>query len=118
MNVSNKETDTAVFDRKGLLHLMMDDADLVETIINAFLDDTPVQIRSLQDFLRTGDAKNVQITAHTIKGSSATVRGEVMQQVASAMEKAAEERELDKVESLMPELEMQFARLKKAMRGA
>jgi HPt (histidine-containing phosphotransfer) domain-containing protein len=107
--------DIPVFDKVGLRQLMMDDADLVETVISAFLEDTPNQIRDVRGFIEKEDGKNSEIIAHAIKGSAATVRGESMSQVASRMEKAAKTGDLDKANDLLPKLEDEFARLKKAM---
>ncbi len=55
------------------------------------------------------------MTALAIKGASASVGGERLREAALQVEKAARAVDLDGARSLMPEVELQFGRLKEAM---
>jgi two-component system sensor histidine kinase/response regulator len=106
-----------VFDRAGLMARLMDDENLVRTVIEGFLQDIPQQILTLKRFLEAGDAGAAERQAHTIKGASANVGGEALGQVAGAMEKAAQAGDLAAVAARLPDLEERFAQLKQRMQG-
>ena len=107
-----------VFDRAALLERMMNDAELVQSVIEDFLRDTPRQIATLREYLDAGNVSGVERQAHTIKGTSATVSGETLRAVAFAMEQAAKAGNLDGVRALLPELDAQYDRVRQAMSGA
>ena len=107
--------DVPVFDKAGMMPRLMDDEDLARKLIEVFLDDIPKQIESLRAYLAAGDVKGAERQAHTIKGASANLGGEVLRAVAFEMEKAAKVGNLAYVTEHLPELEKQFDRLKKEM---
>ncbi len=104
-----------VFDKAGMLARLMDDEKLAGEIIHAFLEDIPKQIEALRGYLRKADAVSVERQAHTIKGASASLGGEVLRVTALEMEKAAKTGDLAAVTVRMVRLEADFARLKEAM---
>ena len=105
-----------VFDRKGLLHRIMDDDDLVSLLIKAFLDDLPLQIQALKDYLQAGDVAGVERQAHTIKGAAGNVSGEALRAIAYEMEKNSKSGDLESIRKRMNELEFQAQRLNDAMK--
>lgn len=100
-----------VFDYTGLLHRLMDDEDLAQAVIAAFLEDIPIQIQKLKDCLQAGDVKGTERQAHTIKGASANVGGDALRAVALEMEKSARSADLPAVQLRMVDLDAQFERL-------
>jgi CheY-like chemotaxis protein/HPt (histidine-containing phosphotransfer) domain-containing protein len=104
-----------IFDQAGVMARLMDDEDLVRTMIGGFLGDIPKQIEMLKSFLEAGDAARAERQAHSIKGASANVGGEALRAVAFELEKAGKNGNLEAVRDRLPELERQFARLKDAM---
>ena len=104
--------ETPLWDRAGMLTRLMDDEDLVTTILNMFLVDIPEQIKALISLLDAGDASGVERQAHTIRGASANVGGEQLQRAASEIEKAAKAGDLAAARTRLPDLEAQFGRLK------
>ncbi len=107
--------ETPVFDKASMMERLMDDEDLAQIVIEGFTEDIPRQIEALRGYLDADDASGSERQAHTIKGASANVGGEVLRAVAFVMEKAGKARDLDAVKAAIPELETQFERLKKAM---
>ena len=87
-------SDSLVFDKAGMMARLMDDEDLARMVVEGFLEDIPRQIAALKGYLETGDAAGTERQAHTIKGASANVGGELLQEVASQMEKAAKDGDL------------------------
>jgi HPt (histidine-containing phosphotransfer) domain-containing protein len=104
-----------VFDRAGLLARLMDDASLMHTVTQGFVQDIPHQIAALRTFLANADAKGAERQAHTIKGASANVGGERLRQTAYLIEQAARAGDLHTASSLLPNLESAFAQLRQAM---
>jgi len=115
--VSVPEPEAQVFDKAGVMVRVMDDEDLARMVIVRFLDDIPKRIEALQGHIKAGAASSAERQAHTIKGASATCGGEALRAVALKMEEASRAGDLESVAALLPELEMQFIRLKEAMTG-
>ncbi|MCX5829216.1 MAG: response regulator, partial [Deltaproteobacteria bacterium] len=109
------EAAAPVFDKAGMMARLMDDEDLARTVVEGFLKDIPRQIGALKGYLEAGDAASAERQAHTIKGASANLSGEVLRAVAFEMEKAGKAGNLEAVTACLPELENQFALLKEAM---
>jgi two-component system sensor histidine kinase/response regulator len=99
-----------------MMDRLMDDEDLARVVVSGFLEDAPRQIEALRDHLGADDAPGALRQAHTIKGASATVGGEALRAVARAMEEAGQAGDLDAVAALLPDLELQLARLMEAMK--
>ena len=95
---------------------MMGDKGLAAKVMDAFLNDCPLQIEALKKYLEGGKADEAARTAHSIKGAAASVGGERVQRVAQAMEKAADAGDMKAVQDAMQELEAEFSSLKSAMR--
>jgi PAS domain S-box-containing protein len=106
-----------VFDRTMMLARFMDDAELAQTVIDGFLADIPVQIDKLGKALAQADMEGAARQAHTIKGASANVSGEIVRAVAAEMEKEAGGGNLDACREKMAELEIEFGRLRQAMQA-
>ncbi len=105
-----------VFDRAALSDRLMGDKALIERIVDVFLEDIPRQIETLKDQIKGGDPESIQRQAHSIKGAAANVGGEALRCVAFEMEKTSGARDMEKVKSLLPQLEMGFEQLRQAMR--
>ncbi len=112
--IANRQS--SIFDGAGMKALLMDDADLIQTVAECFLEDIPKQIAALKGCLENREAIGVERQAHTIKSASSCVGGKRMQDVAFEMEKAARAGDLSDVMGRMAELEAQFDTLKLTMR--
>ncbi len=104
-----------VFDRQALLTRLMDDEELAGRIIAVFLEDVPKRILALRGHLDRGDTAAAGGQAHAIKGAAANVGGLALSAVASEMEEAGKTGRANELPSLLPEMERQFALLKKRM---
>jgi CheY-like chemotaxis protein/HPt (histidine-containing phosphotransfer) domain-containing protein len=110
-----REEAIPVFDRTALMNRVMNDVETARVVIAGFLGDIPGQIDQLKGYAAAGDAQHVEQQAHRIKGASATVGGEALSALAAALEQAGETGNLAIISARMPELDAQFAALKKAM---
>ena len=105
-----------VWDKATMLERLMDDEDLVRTIISGFIGDIPNQIEKLDQFLENGDIPGVDRQAHTIKGAASNVGGDALQEIAFAIEKAGKAGKLDAAKADMPELKRRFHCLENEIR--
>ena len=108
-------SEEGVLNRAELLDRLMNDEDLVEEIIDAFLEDTPQRIATLKEALGRRDASLVRREAHTLKGAAGNVSALALRELAVEAEKAGAAAELDKVASLIAKIEEQFEILKKTV---
>ena len=113
--VSVEEPDTQVFDKAGMMARLMGDEDLARRVVAVFLEDIPRQIEVLKGYREAGDVASAELQAHSIKGASGNVGGEALRAVAFELEKAAKNGDLESVTARLPELELQFSRLKKSL---
>jgi HPt (histidine-containing phosphotransfer) domain-containing protein len=93
------------------------DNELAAIVIAVFLEDIPAQIQTLKDFVKSGDTASSARQAHSIRGASANVGGDRLRNVASVMEKAADVGDLHAVAARMADLELEFDRLRDAMKA-
>jgi CheY-like chemotaxis protein/HPt (histidine-containing phosphotransfer) domain-containing protein len=112
---SVQNSDIPVFDRTGMLNRMMNDEALAKKIIAVFIEDIPRQIKLMKGYLVTGDASSVERQAHTIKGASANVGGEVLRMLAAELENLGKAGDLDAIKVRMPDVEKQFDRLRRVL---
>lgn len=104
-----------VFDRAGFADRMMNDEEFMQDVARAFLLDMPGQIADLRNQIERGDAREAGRRAHQIKGAAANVGGEAMRGVATAMEDAGRDGDLEPMLAAIDELERQFVSLGNAM---
>ncbi len=112
---SSPTSSVLVFDREGMMTRLGQDATLALTVSECFIGDIPRQILSLRSYLEAQDAASAERQAHAIKGASSNVGGEALRAVAFEVEKAGKERDFKLALSYLPELELQFSRLKDAL---
>jgi PAS domain S-box-containing protein len=110
-----KKDAPSTFQRNHLLATLLGDEELTDSIILLFLEDMPRQITILKERIARGLSEEARSQAHKIKGSAANVGAMDLKETAHAMETAGREKDMERLKSLLPELERQFESLKKAM---
>jgi HPt (histidine-containing phosphotransfer) domain-containing protein len=93
----------------------MGDEELVKEIAKDFLDDAPKQLALLGEAAARGDASGAGKRAHSIKGACGNVGAMAMSGVAAKVETAGQAGLMEEVNSLLPELERQFAAVRERM---
>jgi HPt (histidine-containing phosphotransfer) domain-containing protein len=78
-----------------------DGEDLLQSVIQMFLEDTPQALAGLRTALATADARAVERIAHTVKGSSAYFGAYRFQDLCNAMETAGNAGDLAPVGELL-----------------
>jgi len=107
--------DSLTFDRAGLVARLMGNRELARLVVGEFLADIPKQIEALKHSLAVGETGDAIRLAHSIKGASANVGGELLRPLALELEKAGQAGDVDAMATGVPLLELEFARLKEAM---
>jgi CheY-like chemotaxis protein/HPt (histidine-containing phosphotransfer) domain-containing protein len=107
--------DNEVFHESELLERLMDDRDLARTIVAGFLDNIPVQVSKLKEFLSGGDAPGAQRQAHTIKGAAANLGAPALRDVALELEQIGKAGRMGDALDVLPRLETEFERVRRAL---
>jgi two-component system, sensor histidine kinase and response regulator len=76
----------AALDRRGAVRQLGGDEELFVEIATLFRDDAPQVLAALRAALAAGDAKVVQRTAHTLKGSAGCIGGMPLAAAAAKVE--------------------------------
>jgi len=102
------DTELPIFDREGTLARLMDDEELLETVLRGFLDDIPHQIENMDRYIDEKAMEDAERQAHTIKGASANVGAERLRAAAFEMEKAARKGDMEAVKAHMTAVKTEF----------
>ena len=105
-----------VFDRASLLEFLCGDEDNAKKIVKIFLREMPDQVKSVRELVKQANLRGVVEQAHKIKGAAGNVGGMALYETAYAMEVAGRLADLEKLKSLLPELEQRFAALEEVMK--
>lgn len=108
---AGEETRTGkqVFNYDELLLRMANNAETVAVMIEVFMDQLPTLLSNLEAALNDEDLKAIQLSAHSLKGEAANIGAEIVSALASQVELAAKQGDLEaayeKAEALPPEIE-------------
>ncbi len=104
-----------VFDRASLLEFLCGDEDNAKKIVKIFMREMPDQVKSVRELVNQANLPGVVEQVHKIKGAAGNVGGRALYETAYAMETAGRSGDLEKLKSLLPELEQRFTALEEAM---
>jgi len=105
-----------IFDKSVLLDVLSGDEELLKTILQSFLENTPNQIDALKEGQRSGDASQIVRQAHSLKSASGGVGTTVMQKLALQIETEGLAGNLEQTGSLIDALERAFEELKSVLK--
>ena len=77
-------------------------------MVEAFLADSPPLLDGISAAISAGDARAAGRCAHTLKGSSANMGGEILSRIAEQMQAAGKENNLPRLAELLPEAKAAF----------
>ncbi len=103
------------FNREDLLTRTAGDEELIQLIVEAFMDDAPRKISELRSAADGRDSGQIKFHAHTLKGAAGNVAATNLQQLSHQLETAGERQELDNVQMLMGKVEAEFEVLKEIL---
>jgi PAS domain S-box-containing protein len=105
----------AVFDREALLKRTMGNSRLANKVVQSFLDTAPFQLSNLRQQLETHDRPAARREAHTLKGAAATISAPALRGLALEAEQAATAGEWTRIGDLLPKMEGELERLRRAV---
>jgi two-component system sensor histidine kinase/response regulator len=88
---------------------------ILEQLITLFLDDVPHQLVALRNAAEAGDARSVERTAHTLKGSCGNMGAVRMHTLCAELEYTGRSAELDTVPVRISRLEEEFGHVRAAL---
>ncbi len=101
-----------VLDRIGFRRQIMDDDELAREVLRAFVADIPVQIAALRAATQRNDATALAETAHRVKGAAANICAPALNELASGIEAAAGDVDMEAAGRLTDRLARSFAEFK------
>ena len=86
------------------LERMSGDRELLVNLFQLYIDDAPKKLRGIEEFASRNDLYQIERTAHSLKGASATVGASRLCQLAAELEQAAKAGSQDQMALLHSEL--------------
>ena len=86
------------------LERMSGDRELLANLFQLYIDDAPKKLRSIGEFASQGEFYQIERTAHSLKGASATVGAARLCGLAAELERVAKARSQKQVDVLRTEL--------------
>lgn len=102
-------------DLEGALNRLGGDQELLNELVQFFLEDTPGLMDQVREGLNSGDAEAVERGAHSLKGLSANFGAQAAVQIALAVEQHGRNQDLAAAAADLPRLEHQIGLLQKAL---
>jgi CheY-like chemotaxis protein len=109
------QPEAQVFDLAVLRKRLLEDEDLLRSVLASFLQEIPRQMSALAEMLEAGQAQEAAKRAHAIKGAAAAVCAEYLRLAALGIEKAGRAEDLAAARAGLPGLESQFALARQAI---
>lgn len=106
---------TRVFDAEGALNRLGGDQELLNELVQFFLEDVPVLLDQIRDGLRDGNAVLVERGAHSLKGLSANFGAQEAVDAALAVEQFGRDGDLSAAAAALPRLEQNVGTLLEAL---
>jgi len=97
-------SELAIWDKPSVLKRVMDDEELLLTVVEIFLDDIPNNTASLEQAIAMKDFPLIKRVAHGIKGSAANLSCMQLQELALQIENAAKAENIAKIVSVFSDL--------------
>ncbi len=81
---------------------------LVSQMVRLFLTNAPTRMSQIRDGANGADAKEVEKGSHSLKSSAANLGAMRVHELCAAIEDAAEAGEVERIRSLLPDLEAAY----------
>ena len=102
----------AVFDRADLLMRMMNNENLVNVFIEAFMTEASSLIQDIERAGADNDQEALTMAAHSFKGASANVSALQLALISGKIEALSRDDDLETAKKLIPQLKPSYEKLK------
>lgn len=86
--------------------------DVMLELIDIYIHDSGEHISGIAHWLVSEDFRQIEISAHSLKSSSATFGAMPLSRMCAQMEQAAKARQADRVREILAEVESEFAQVR------
>ena len=100
--------DGKVFDRDELMERLDGDEELLQDILEIYVEDAPRLIKKIKNAYSEHDIELVDREGHTLKGASANISAPAVRDTAHQIEMAGKSGNLDGVDALIRQVEKEF----------
>ena len=90
------------------MEMLDGDVGSATTILAGFIEDATIQIESIKRALEERNFSELKQRAHTLKSASGNVGAQLLQKLATDLEKASEEKHIEELPILIGKLEASF----------
>lgn len=97
-------SDISLLSIEETLERMSGDRELLASLFQLFIDDAPKKLRGIEDFAEQNEFYQIERTAHSLKGASATVGATRLCRLAADLEQAAKAKSREQVDALRANL--------------
>ncbi len=111
MTPQAKDSSNSAVDFAELLARVENDRELMRDLVTIFKEDFPQQLQALRQGVETGDAKQVAISAHTLKGMYSNLAAHPAAAGASRLEQLGRRGEVGAFQNAFASLESEAARV-------
>lgn len=106
---------TEIFNRHDFLERLDGDEDILEILLQTFLESAPEQLHEISQALDAGDALQLQQQAHSLRGAAAGISAEALREAALQVELAGKNGEIKQARPLVETLTQEFDNLKQVL---
>lgn len=114
-DISNVSITGANYDPSVVQELKNNVGEVVVSMMEAFIEDTPVYLESLKNAITQSDAKQVRELAHTVKGSASNFGAKQVTALSKLLEDKGAEENLSGAQALYEQLLAAFVHLRKSL---
>jgi signal transduction histidine kinase/DNA-binding response OmpR family regulator len=94
-------------DRESLLNRVGGDEELLTEIVQLFLVDCPLRVAAIREAVASGNADEIRLTAHALKGSASNMSADALTAAARTLERLGTERRVEAAPAALRELAAQ-----------
>ena len=98
------------FNKEKLFERFGNDKNLIELVLNSFLQEAPELIEKIGQAINENDIEGVKLNSHGLKGSSANVNADLLRDAALEMETHAKAENLDSFVSTLESIQTHYKR--------
>ncbi|MBN2656237.1 MAG: PAS domain S-box protein [Spirochaetales bacterium] len=116
-NIIEDSAEVDLWDINELNSRLMNDPDLVKTILDGFINDMQDQVSNLEEMIHRGEFSDIENAAHTIKGASLNIGAHRMGKIAEKIQNHASAGDADNIMKSYGKLTDNLAQLIKAIKN-
>ena len=102
----------------NMLAMVGNDPEFVDELVDEYLAEAPQLAAAIRTALDAGDADGLVLPAHTLKGTSLSLGGARVAEIARAIEERGRAGDLDGVDAMLADLEIARLELEAALERA